>query len=209
MCDCNTGNYGWGLNKRLTTAASGHKTFSTDKLPSAFDGLCQKTCFKLLFWACVSFVSLYIVQNTIAHFEVAQKTLSFLKENDWDSLFSQGVIRLTQMTHLLHQTNYPFSQLCHRGICKNPRDIKDKHRLLIPISSVSLTSLLIKTLVWLNWLGPIQSSSSTLLKPKLLVSVMRQASKARGENILRQLLSPEPLLFFQQHHWLRMEHLDD
>lgn len=149
------------------------------------------------------------MRNTILYFEITPKTLSFLKESDWDSVFSQGVIRLTQMTHPLHQPNCPFLQLCHGGICKNPRDIKDKHRLLIPISPVSLTSLLIKTLVWLNWLGPIQSSSSILLKPKLLVSVMKQASEARGGNILRQLLSPEPLLFFQQHHWLRMEHLDD
>lgn len=113
------------------------------------------------------------------------------------------------MTHPLHQSNCPFLQLCHRGICKYPGDIKDKHRLLIPISSVSLTSLLLKTLAWLNWLGPIRSSSSILLKRKLLVSVMKQCGEARGENILRRLLSAELLLFFQQHHWLRMEHLDD
>lgn len=128
----------------------------------------------------IPFVSLYIMWNASHYFEVRHKSYLFLKENNWDSLFSQGVIRLTRMTHPLHQTNCPFSQLCHGGICKNPWDIQDKHRLLIPASPVSLISLLIKTLVWLNWLGPIQSSSSILLKPKLLVSVMRQASKARG-----------------------------
>ena len=63
----------------------------------------------------------------------------FLRENDQDSLFSQGVIRLTQMTHPLHQTNCPFSRAVDaEGFVCNPRDIKDKHRLLIPPYPLSL-----------------------------------------------------------------------
>lgn len=63
----------------------------------------------------------------------------FWSENDRDSLFSQGVIRLTQMTHPLHQTNCPFSHAADaEGFVRNPRDIKDKHRLLIPPYPLSL-----------------------------------------------------------------------
>lgn len=65
--------------------------------------------------------------------------------------FSRAVIRLTQMTHPLHQTNCPF---CNRGICRSPRDIKDKHHLPTPISSAFSTASLEKHCSVLIDLGP-------------------------------------------------------